>query len=291
MNTFLKLSLRIVLLIVLIAVVLDVSYTLIYKQSTSRGKIDQVYNSQSTNYDVVILGSSRANNHFVAPLFKKQGLKVFNYGMSGSHLFEADLLLKLMLEKHYKIKTIIIEVDLSLSNDKRADAVASKFLPYIHDSEVIRTHFQKEADFNYLYYVPFYRYVAYDSQIGFREAYKTMTKEPSSLLQNLGYYPLSNKKKKKMTNDIRSLEPLPHNRYYEDIKLICQENKIRLIPIMTPMCEKTKGINYFEKVKKAYPEIYNYENAVIEDRYFSSCGHLNDEGARKFTKVILNDFF
>lgn len=291
MNKFLIWSLKTVLIAMLTLVVLDLGYTKIYLQSNSRGKINQVFSSSSESYDVVILGSSRANNHFVAPLFKKQGLKVFNYGMSGSHLFEADLLLKLMLEKHYKIKTLIIEVDLSLSNDKRADAVASKFLPYIHNSEVIRTHFQKEADFNYLYYIPFYRYIVYDSQIGFREAYKTLMKEPSILLQNLGYYPLDNKKKKKMSNDIRSLKPLKHNKYYEDIKLLCQKNNIRILPIMTPMCEKTKGINYFEKVKKAYPEIYNYENAVIEDRYFSSCGHLNDTGARKFTKIILNDFF
>jgi hypothetical protein len=60
---------------------------------------------------------------------------------------------------------------------------------------------------------------------------------------------------------------------------------------MTPMCENTRGLNYFNKVKKLYPEIYNYENAVIEDRYFSSCGHLNDAGARKFTNVIIKDFF
>jgi hypothetical protein len=60
---------------------------------------------------------------------------------------------------------------------------------------------------------------------------------------------------------------------------------------MTPICENTKGMNYFEKVKKAYPEIHNYENVVIEDKYFSSCGHMNDAGARIFTAKILNDFF
>mgnify|MGYP000492074894 FL=1 len=55
-------------------------------------------------YDVVILGSSRANNHFVPELFENKGMKTFNYGMSGAHLFEASLLLKLMAERHYKIK-------------------------------------------------------------------------------------------------------------------------------------------------------------------------------------------
>jgi hypothetical protein len=37
------------------------------------------FNSTARKYDVVILGSSRANNHFVSELFEKQGLETFNY--------------------------------------------------------------------------------------------------------------------------------------------------------------------------------------------------------------------
>ncbi|AWG21471.1 hypothetical protein FFWV33_07945 [Flavobacterium faecale] len=291
MKKFLLFILKSLVAITIILVVLDLGYTKIYKQSSSRGKVDQVYGSTARKYDIVILGSSRANNHFVSKMFEDKGLKTFNYGMSGAHLFEADLLLKLMLERNYQIKNIIIEVDLNLSNDKRADGVASKFLPYIHDSKVIREQFEKETDFDYLYYVPFYRYIKYDSQIGFREGFKTLNKEATTLLNNQGYYALGNKKKMKMRNDIRSLMPLVPNKYYEDIKLLCKKNNIKLISIMTPMCENTKGMNYFEKVKKAYPEIYNYENVVVEDQYFSSCGHMNDMGAKKFTAVVINDFF
>jgi hypothetical protein len=46
---------------------------------------------------VVILGSSRATNHFVMQLFQEKRLKSFNYGMSGGHIFKASLLLKLMV--------------------------------------------------------------------------------------------------------------------------------------------------------------------------------------------------
>ncbi|MCY1464733.1 hypothetical protein D9M71_827970 [compost metagenome] len=60
---------------------------------------------------------------------------------------------------------------------------------------------------------------------------------------------------------------------------------------MTPMCENVVGMNYFDKVKKAYPEIHNYENSVIENKYFSSCGHMTDYGAKIFTAKILRDFF
>jgi hypothetical protein len=275
----------------MLLLLLDFVFTQVYIHSQERGKIDNVYNSMAKNYDVVILGSSRANNHFVPSLFEDKGLKTFNYGMSGGHLFEADLLLKLMIERNYKIKNVILEADLNLSNDQRADGVSAKFLPYIHQSEVIKKHFMNEVDFDYLYYVPFYRYVLFDSQIGFRETIKTAQKEKTSLLNNEGYYPLLKNKKGRMKNDLTNLNPLTRNKYYEDIKRICTQNNINFIAIMTPMCEKTKGINYFEKVKKVYPEIHNYENVVVEDKYFSSCGHMNDTGARLFTAKVIHDFF
>jgi hypothetical protein len=62
-------------------------------------------------------------------MFEDKGLKTFNYGMSGGHLFEASLMLKLMIEKKYEIKNVILEADLNLSNDKESDGVAAKFLP------------------------------------------------------------------------------------------------------------------------------------------------------------------
>lgn len=291
MKKFLLFTLKVLVLTIIIAVVLDFIYTAAYLQSSNRGKIDHVFNSKNRNYEVIVLGSSRANNHFVSQMFEDKGLKTFNFGMSGGHLFEADLLLKLMIERHYKIKNVILEADLNLSNEHRADGISSKFLPYLHNSETIKNHFSAEEDFNYLYYVPFYRYIRFDPQIGFRETVKTVRKERTSNLENEGYYPLLKNKKGNMKNNLVNLKPLKSNKYYKDIEVICKKNKINLIAIMTPMCENVVGMNYFDKVQKLYPEIHNYENVVIEDKYFSSCGHMNDTGARLFTARILKDFF
>lgn len=60
---------------------------------------------------------------------------------------------------------------------------------------------------------------------------------------------------------------------------------------MTPMCANTKGLEYFNKVQQLYPEIHNFENVVTDDKYFASCGHLNDEGARIYTNRIIKEFF
>jgi hypothetical protein len=289
MKKFIGFICILLLIIGLLLVVFDLVYTQVYLQSSQRGKIDYVYNSEARNYDVLILGSSRANNHFVSQLFEDKGLKTFNFGMSGGHLFEADLMLKLMIERKYTIKNVIIETDLNLSNEKRSDGISAKFLPYIHNSEIIKQHFSGESDFIELYYIPFYRYVEFDNQIGFRELYNTTRKEPTSYLTNQGYHALANKKGR-MKNDLTNLKPI-HNKYYEDIKRICAVNHINLIALMTPMCSNTKGIDYFEKVNSIYPEIHNYENVLEGDQYFSSCGHMNDAGARLFTARILKDFF
>lgn len=291
MKHFLHYTIKLLIITIAIAFLLDLAYTKIYLQSTKRGKIEKVFNSKDEQYDVVILGSSRANNHFVAPMFEAQGLKTFNYGMSGGHLFEAALLLKLMIERNYAIKTVIVEADLNLSNDHQAEGISAKFLPFLHESETIKNHFKNEKDFTELYCIPFYRYVKYDSKIGVREVFFTTVGKKTAMLENNGYYPLGKKPNANMKNNLVNLNPLVKNPYYEEIKQICQQKNIKFIPVMTPMCENTKGMDYFDKVKKLYPEIHNYENVVQEDRYFSSCGHLNDAGARMFTAMILKDFF
>jgi hypothetical protein len=282
--------LKILMIVLVLSVVLDIIYTKVYLQSTNRGKVAYVFNSKARDYDVVILGSSRANNHFVAPMFEAKGLKTFNYGMSGGHLFEASLLLKLMVERQYTIKNVILEADLNLSNEQQSESVASKFIPYIHDSKTIEAHFAQQPNFLVNYYIPFYRYIVFEPQIGFREVYDAATEKPTKLLDHLGYYPLGKNPNVNMKNDLTNLKPL-HNKYYEEIKQICKANTINLIAVMTPMCTNTKGLDYFQKVNAIYPEIHNYENSVEGDQYFSSCGHMNDTGARLFTSKILKDFF
>ncbi len=291
MKQFLIYTAKILLVIIIIAILLDVIYTSIFMQSEKRGKIETVFNSRGKKYDVVFLGTSRANNHFVAKMFEDKGLKTFNYGISGGHLFETSLLLKLMIERKYEIKNIILEADLSLANDQESEGISAKFLPFIHNSEVIKDHFSKEENFNELYYIPFYRYIKYETKIGFREVFYAGINKNTNVLDNLGYYPLQKHKNGNMKNNIVNLNPLPHNKYYEEIKKICKANHINLITIMTPMCENVVGMNYFDKVKKAYPEILNYENVVVENKYFASCGHMNDAGARIFTARIFKDFF
>lgn len=288
MKKFLFFLLKILVIILAFACVLDVVYSNLFFYSKNRSKIGYIYNSKPQEFDVVILGSSRSNNHFVTQMFTDQGLKTFNFGMQGSKLFESDLVLKLLLEKKNKIKNVIIDVDVNLRSDKKSEAVILKFLPYLHDSEAIKKHLMIMAGYDFLYYIPFYRYVKYETKIGVREMFFCSINKKNKELDFGGYSALENSNTT-LTENL-NVNPI-RNEYYEEIKSICKRNNINLIAIMTPMCENAIGMNYFEKVKKLYPEIHNYENVVVDNKYFSSCGHMNDTGARIFTTRILKDFF
>lgn len=290
MKRFFKLTVLFVFMLFIASLLLDVIFTTIISQSSERNKVENVLHSFGKKYDVVILGTSRANNHFVTDLFEKKGLKSFNYGISGSHLFETSLLLKLMMANKFQIKNLILEADLSICNEKRDEGTTARFMPYIHTNSIIKEHYKNEIDFKQLYYVPFYRYIKFDAKIGFREVYEVLAEKPTNTLYNKGYYPLISDKKGSMKNDISTLKVI-RNKYYEEIKKICKQNNINLIVVMTPMCKNTKGLDYFDNVKKQYTEINNFENTVTDDRYFASCGHLNNEGAIIYTNHIINTFF
>ena len=79
MTKFIIVIAKILLTILILLVLLDWTYTTVYLHSSNRGKVENVFNSKAENYDVVILGSSRANNHFAPELFEEKGLKTFNY--------------------------------------------------------------------------------------------------------------------------------------------------------------------------------------------------------------------
>ena len=288
MKKFLVFIAKILVIIVLSAVVLDAFYTFVFLKSSKRNKIEYVFNSEAKNFDVVFMGSSRTQNHLVAKLFNDKGITAYNFGMSGSKLDETALLLKLMLERNYKIKNIILDVDLNLNSNSHSDGVRAMYMPYLLRSQIIRNHYKTLEEYNKLVYIPFYRYIENDAKIGFREMFFSLTHKKSNALTNFGYYPLKSNGKN-MSYDLSDYSP-KRNIAYEEIKAICKKNNIHLIAITTPMCQECQSDAYFNSIKSVYPEVYNYEDKVTDDKYFSSCGHMNVEGATVFTTIILNDF-
>jgi hypothetical protein len=277
-------------ILILTMVLLDVIYTIVYMQSNSRSKIDYLYNSKDKNYDVVFLGSSRVNNHFVPRIFNEQGYKTFNFGITRSRLEESALMLEMMLERNYKIKTLVLQVDLNINTNDHSEAIRSLFMPYLHSSKTIRDFYRTIPEYNQLLYIPFYRYMHYDSRIGFRELFYAADHKRTNALENDGFHPLLTNKRPMVPADLSNYYP-KRNKGYEEIKAICKKNHIQLVAMTTPMCTETINRDYFNHLNEVYPEIRRFENAVTKDEYFSSCGHMNKDGAIEFTKIVFKTLF
>lgn len=290
MKKFILFIAKSLLVLILVMILLDALYTFVYRQSSDRNKISYLYNSKDKNYDVVFLGSSRVNNHFVPKIFNDKGYKTFNFGVTRSRLQESALMLKLMVERNYTIQNLIIQVDLNINTNDHSEAIRSLFMPYLHQSEIIRNHYKDIPEYNKLLYIPFYRYLHYETRVGFREMYSAAIHKPTNALDNDGFNPLKSKPGKMIPADLSKYYP-KKNAAYEEIKAICKENNIRLIAMTTPMCLETINMDYFNHIQSVYPEIYRMENAVTEDKYFATCGHMNKEGAIKFTEIVFETFF
>jgi hypothetical protein len=290
MKQFLKFIGKLIVIVLITAIALDALYTSVYHQSKSRNKIDFLYNSKDQNYDVIFLGSSRVNNHFVPKIFNDQGYKTFNFGLTRSRLQESALMLKLMVERNYKIKNLILQVDLNINTNDHSEAIRSLFMPYLHTSETIRNHYRNINEYNELLYIPFYRYMNYDARIGFREFYQSAIHKKTNALDNDGFYPLLQNQRPMIAADLSKYSP-KKNAAYEEIKAICKKNNINLIAMSTPMCMSTINREYFKELQSVYPEIHNFEDAVTDDKYFSTCGHMNKDGAEEFTRIVFKAFF
>ncbi len=277
-------------LLLLTLVLLDVLYTAVYMQSDSRSKIDYLFNSKDKNYDIVFLGSSRVNNHFVPKIFNDQGYKTFNFGITRSRLEESALMLQMMVERNYKIKYLMLQVDLNINTNDHSEAIRSLFMPYLHTSKTVRDFYRTIPEYNELLFIPFYRYMHYDARVGFREMYYSAIHKKTNALENEGFHPLMTSDKNMIPADLSKYYP-KRNKGYEEIKAICKKNNIQLIALTTPMCMETINRDYFNHLQEVYPEIRRFENAVTDDKYFSTCGHLNKDGAEEFTNVVFKALF
>lgn len=289
MKTFVLYVLKLVAIIVTLLYGLEFCYTQIHFNSKPRNKVDLAIQTNNEHFNVIALGSSRANNHINTTLFESKGFNAYNFGMNGATLEESTLLLKLLTDKN-TIENVILEVDLQLRDHFISEGTRISFLPYLTRNQIIESYYKdKINNFNYLKYIPFYRYLIYDSKIGFRATFLKAISFPPKHLNNNGFNPLIGHKKL-IGYDLVSALPRK-NISYDNIKTICKIKAITLLPITTPMCQETNGISYFETIKQVYPEIINLEPVVNDDAYFYTCGHMNKAGADIFTNYLIDHYF
>ena len=254
------------------------------------------YAIDSTVADILILGSSRANHSYVPDIFEESlHYSFFNTGREGNFIFYNYAIFKSVTGR-YNPKLIIVDI----SPGELIYSVAeyeklSLLLPYYKSHPEIGHIVDFKSPFEKVKLISaIYPYNSLILQIGMGNL--DLNKERVS--DNKGYVPIFKVMKNEKIDTAKiSTCTIDENeiRALKDIISTCQQQKIDLIFVYSPIwsiiqdsfCNtilselcSVKGIRYFD--------LSNSPAFINNPDYFADIRHLNDEGARVFSTMLID---
>jgi len=291
MNRFIKNIVIISIGTLIVLFLLDMLYTKIYNNAYPRNKTQHILNlKKGEKLDYVFLGSSRVENTVMPSIIEDiTGKSTINLGTQGAKLDDINIFLRLLISREVEIERLFVQVDYVYNNETSSDIVRSQSLPFIKSNSIIK-HYLKRVDSNYNknYYIPFYRYATNDYRLGFREFFATTVKKKSAIDFKDGFVPVYGSIE---DSDIVSLglptKILDKNKSLVEIDSLCKANNIKVTYFCAPFCSKLETNNYLSKLKSKLPNFEDFSAVIKEDSLFNNCSHLNEKGALKFTKYLV----
>jgi len=289
MGKFFKYIGFLVIVVIALLYLLEWLYTNTYTNGLARNKVSYVLSINDKYIDYIFLGSSRVDNNIDAAVIETiTGKKALNLGVQEAKLDDYFLMLQLLKKQNITAKIIFIQVDYIYNMDGSSEILKSYLMPYMED-EVISTYI-KERDSNYykLKYLPFYKYLVYDYKLGFREHFNTFINKKSKLNLENGY----DAKYGNVSSTLQASLPKTINKESKTITAInefAKDNNIKVVYFMAPFCFDTKNKDFSRKLKQKIPGLLDYSQLFSEDNYFYNCSHLNNQGAKEFSKKVALD--
>lgn len=240
--------------------------------------------------DVLVLGSSRANHHYVSSMFKDSlGMTCYNAGRDGHDILYATMVLRSFLERCTP-KLVIVDVNgsgldgswIKSNKDMICFYGASKAVTEILDQDVLKG-FDKIKMMSNLY--------RYNNTLEW-----IATAYLSNWGEGDGYFPMpvTNNGMTKAVGKDRLFKPNPKClTYLDDIVKTCKEKDIQLILCVSPsLSYSLHGINDWMKEYGQQHHIKTLDftgdtTYVDHPNLFFDATHLNDNGARIFTKKFI----
>ncbi|MCX2837476.1 hypothetical protein OQ279_04865 [Salinimicrobium sp. MT39] len=271
---------------------LEQTYDFIFANGVIRSKHQKVQSLEEGEYfEYVFLGSSRTENSIDCEVVEQiTGKPCINLGISGSSLQDSYVLLKLLIAKGVKVKHVFVQVDYSY-NEKDitlSPAFKATLIPY-RKNPVIREQLLKEEDGPYILNVPFYGYLKYEKVVGFREFFNQTIRNKTGRNYENGFFPLTGTGKK-LYGSLPS-EIADKNNSLVEIQQLMSQQEANLYYFLAPYCSEVKNREYAKKLQDKLPEMFNYIDIFDrKENFFADCGHINLEGAKEFTKILITDF-
>ena len=266
---------------------LDYIYTYAYIHGTPRNKVSYLLSLENERIDYVFLGSSRVDNNIDAAVVESiTGERALNLGIQGADIDDYSLMLQLLERQNIETELVFIQVDYVFNSQGDSQIMKSNLIPFIEDEVIASFIADRDSKYWYLKHIPFYRHLKYDYKLGFREFFNTIIgNEPSLSLEN-GYFPKYGSSGAKM-EFVLPEKLIQENQSINNINTFASQNDIEVIYFMAPLCSGTKNVEFSEKLEEKLPNFINFTTTFFEDdRYFFDCGHLNDSGAKEFSKIL-----
>jgi len=244
-----------------------------------------------TDADVLILGSSRAQHHYVSVILEDSlGMSVYNAGIDGAEGIQVQLpLLQIILER-YTPRMVVLEVsEGDFNSTNKTNNIVSLLAPYYGLSEAADTifaHYGKSIPYEISH---LYRYTSnsWNNVIG---VIKSIPRDFSAK----GYDPIDNiiantDLKGQLAVSQENLEKLDMLQSFINV---CKDRGITLVLCNSPKYLKVDS-NYFvylsEIAKRNQIPYLDYHTAGLfwnNPELFSDDSHLNDTGAKMFTAIV-----
>lgn len=297
-NQHLKFFIKIVLLLTVLIISDQITGRIIrhlYFNMAAGENYRATFTIDNTKADILVFGSSRANHHYVPEVFEKKfNMTFYNAGRDGCSLLYNYATFK-AVTKRYSPKLIIFdllpnELNYSVNDYERL----SNLLPYYFYHPELREVIELISPFEkYKLYSVVYPYNSQLIRIIFRNLLKTKD------IDIKGYLPLYNKMKSvNANNGLKNIMcTIDENKItaLREIASYCNKNNIKLIFACSPVFSNSQlssGWKIIEDIAKSENGQYlNFSSDSIFDNhpeYFQDNSHLNDEGAKLYSKIICN---
>jgi hypothetical protein len=278
---------------------------------------------QHTNYDYLVLGSSRAESSFDCNYFDSiTKMKGVNIAINGSGLLENELTLIDFLKTN-KTKTLYLEIDefnLSPSNHFSYPFHYYLYFPYMYDDVLVDSLIKSKVPKEKYYiwkYIPFVKYAAFNAKFKLE---KIINKENvDSVFDKKGYQPFYGQETSYTFIDWKGdfidkrywylgdySKPSPEYEKTDSLSIqsikniisICNKHDIKLVFFIAPSFvghfEKQlyNSLDKFVLIKKIaqdnkIPLInFAYWKYNRDYKIYHDYTHINTEGAKKMTAIM-----
>lgn len=278
------------IVILITTMIIDYVFGIISKKTLIRNKSKQEYVlSTKDNYDIIFFGSSRANHHYDTPFITDSlGINAFNAGEDGRGLTYQVPLIESYINNNSP-KVIVLEVFPILNgawNDRISMLypLASRYPKITEVSEWVdpyNRYFLKSNLFRH--------------NSNLMPEFKTVL-HPFKPIEKRGFEPLPQRAAIKPLEYITTnSDPFSADSIEEKalrhILDLCQSKNIPIVGVMSPVYSNSASAHntasIFEEYNFDFLDNSKFRLPISAEEYFQDPSHLNNVGAREYTKFFM----